>query len=61
MSQDRPLARLAQLQSRAACLSVRRRRFEARDAEYRENHFWDRERSPAAPPLPPEKPASDGA
>ncbi len=34
---------------------------EARDAEYRENYFWGRKRSPAAPPLPPEKPASDGA
>jgi len=29
------------------------RTIEARDAEYRANHFWGRERSPAAPPLPP--------
>ena len=33
----------------------------ARDAEFRENYFWGRERAPAAPPLRPAKPASDGA
>ena len=27
----------------------------ARDAEFRENHFWRRQRAPAAPPLPPAK------
>jgi len=27
---------------------------EAREAEFRENHFWGRKRAPAAPPLPPE-------
>jgi hypothetical protein len=31
------------------------RAIEARDAEFRENHFWGRERSPAAPPLIPAK------
>jgi hypothetical protein len=35
------------------------RTIKARDGEYRENYFWRRERSPAAPPLPPAKPASD--
>jgi len=33
----------------------------ARDAEFRENYFWRRERSPAAPPLASAAPASDGA
>jgi len=33
----------------------------ARDAEFRENYFWRRERSPAAPPLPPSKAVSDAA
>lgn len=37
------------------------RAIEARDAEFRENHFWERRRSPAAPPLPPAKAASDPA
>ncbi len=30
------------------------RTIEAREAEFRENHFWGRKRAPAAPPLPPE-------
>jgi hypothetical protein len=33
----------------------------ARDAEVRENYFWGRERSPAAPRLAPAKPAGDSA
>ncbi len=33
----------------------------ARDAEFRENYFWRRERSPAAPPLRPATAASDPA
>jgi hypothetical protein len=42
------------------------RAIEARDAEHRENRFWGRERSPAAPPLrrpdpPPEPERAGGA
>jgi hypothetical protein len=36
------------------------RTVEAREAEFRENHFWGRKRAPAAPPLPPAEPAPDG-
>jgi len=32
---------------------------EAREAEFRENHFWGRKRAPDAPPLPPAKLAPD--
>ena len=37
------------------------RAIEARDAEQRQNHFWRRERNPAAPPLRSSKAASDAA
>ena len=37
------------------------RAIEAREAEFRGNHFWGRERSPAAPPSRPFNPASDPA
>ena len=33
------------------------RAIEAREAEFQGNHFWGRERSPAAPPLRPSDPA----
>ncbi len=37
------------------------RAIEAREAEFQGNHFWGRERSPAAPPSRPSNPASDPA
>lgn len=39
----------------ARLIDAARRAIEARDAEFRENHFWGRGRSPAAPPLPAAK------
>jgi len=44
----------------ARILDAARRAIEARDAEYRENHFWGRSRSPAAPSLIPGIAAGEG-
>jgi hypothetical protein len=44
-----------------ACLiDAARHAIQARDAEFRENHFWGRQRSPAAPPHGPPHGPPDG-
>ncbi len=43
----------------ARIVDAARRTVEARDAEFRENHFWGRQRSPAAPPPMPAEPEPD--
>jgi hypothetical protein len=45
----------------ARVVDAARRAIEARDAEFRENHFWGRQRSPAAPPAMPAGAAADPA
>jgi hypothetical protein len=44
----------------ARIVDAARRAIDARDAEFRENHFWGRKRGPAAPSLPPSRTEGEG-